>query len=504
MEARAAYAELIRRVREEALLASCAELLGWDEDTYMPRGGAAHRGNQLALLAGLQHDKATDPRIGELLGELEGSALVRDPQTPEAANVREIARAYRRLTRLPRRLVEELARLSTAAQQEWAAARRHADFGRFRPWLEKIVALKSREAECLGYEEAAYDALLEQYEPGTRSRDLAHLFDALRQELVPLANALTYASRRPEVAALRRDFPCERQRVFGEMVAAAVGFDFQRGRLDTAAAHPFFCSVGPDDCRICTAYQPNNFSVSLFTILHEVGHGLYEQGLPAEHFGTPLGDAPSLAVHESQARLWENTVGRSRAFWEHFFVLARRVFPEALAGVRLDDFHFAVNNVEASPNRVRADEVTYNLHILVRFELEQALVAGDLKAADVPAAWNEAYRHYLGIMPANDAEGCLQDGHWAAGMIGYFPTYTLGNVFAAQLFARAAEDLEDLDGPFARGDFSGLLGWLRDKVHRQGSLYPAAQLIEYAVGAPPDHRPLIEALRRKYGELYGI
>jgi carboxypeptidase Taq len=504
MEPRAAYEELIRRVREETLLASCAELLGWDEDTYMPHGGAAHRGNQLALLAGLVHAKATDPRIGDLLAAVEGSSLLGDPQAAEAVNVREIRRAYQRLTRLPRVLVEEMARLTVAAQQEWATARRDADFGRFRPWLEKIVALKCREAECLGYEDTAYDALLEQYEPGARSRDLANLFDALRHELVPLASALTYAGRRPDVSVLQRDYPIDRQRLFGEMAAATVGFDFRRGRLDTTTTHPFFSSVGPDDCRISTRYHPHDFSCGLFAILHEAGHALYEQGLPAAHHGTPLGDAPSLALHESQARLWENTVGRSRPFWEHFFPLACRVFPEALTDVGLDDFHFAVNNVEPTFIRIGADEVTYNLHILVRFELERALVAGDLKAADVPAAWNEAYRHNLGIRPGNDAEGCLQDGHWAAGLIGYFPTYTLGNVFAAQLFARAAADVGDLDGPFARGDFSGLLGWLREKVHGQGGRYPAARLIECATGAPPDHRPLIQALKRKYGELYGV
>jgi carboxypeptidase Taq len=469
----------------------------------MPRAGVANRGNQLALLAGLLHEKATDPRVGELLDAVEEADFLADPHAPETVNVREVRRGYDLLTRLPRRLVEESARVTSLAEQEWAAARRDADFARFRPWLEKVVALKCREAECLGFEACAYDALLDQYEPGARTHDLAELFAALRAELVPLVNALTYAGRRPDVAVLKRPFPLDRQRVFGGLVAAAVGFDFGRGRLDTTT-HPFFSTLGPDDCRITTRYGLHNFCGGLFGILHEVGHGLYEQGLDPEHHGTPMGEAASLGLHESQARLWENTIGRSRAFWRHFFPLARQVLPGMLSGVALDDFHFAVNNVEPSLNRVQADEVTYNLHILVRFELEQALLTGDLKAADLPVAWNAAYRHYLGITPENDAEGCLQDGHWGAGMIGYFPTYTLGNVFAAQLFARAEEDLGGLSEAFARGDFGGLLEWLREKVHRQGSRYPARELIERVTGAPPDHRPLVRALKRKYGELYGM
>ncbi len=371
MNAQAAYDELIRRAREAALLDSCAVLLGWDEETYMPRGGAEHRGNQMALLAGIQHARTTDPRIGELLAVLEGSDLVDDPLSPTAVNVREIRWNYNRSTRLPRALVEELARTTSLAQQEWVVARRHADFAHLRPWLEKIVRLKRCEAESLGFATVAYDALLENYEPGARSADLVALFDALRQELLPLANALTHAGRKPDGSFLERQYPLDRQRVLGEAAAAAVGFDFQRGRLDPTT-HPFFSNIGPGDCRITTRYHANRFSDAFFGVLHEVGHGLYEQGLDPRHHGTPMGEAPSLAAHESQARLWENTVGRSRPFWQHFFPRARQVFPEALHDVSLDEFHFAVNAVEPTPVRVGADEVTYNLHILVRFDLERA------------------------------------------------------------------------------------------------------------------------------------
>ena len=493
----------MRRVREETLLGSCASVLEWDEETYMPRGGAQHRSEQMALLAGLLHERTTDPRVGELLGGVEGSPIVRDPESPAAANVREIRREYDRSTRLPRSLVEETARVTSLAQQEWILARQDADFSRFQPWLEKIVVLKRCAAEALGYNGVAYDALLDEYEPGARSREITQLFDALRRDLVPLVGAIIGSSRQPKLAIIHREFPIERQRVFGEAVAAAVGFDFHRGRLDTAA-HPACNGIGPGDSRITARFSTHDFSDGFFSILHEVGHALYEQGLDPEHYGTPMGEPASLGLHESQSRLWENTVGRSRSFWEHFFPLARHVFHGTLHDVSLDDFHFAINGVEPSVIRVGADEVTYNLHTLIRFELEQALIADDLPVADVPAAWNEGYARVLGITPENDAEGCLQDVHWSAGLIGYFPTYTLGNVFAAQLFAKASDDLGDLSGTFARGDFSGLLGWLREKIHRHGSRYPAARLVEQVTGSPPDHRPLVRALRQKYGELYGV
>jgi carboxypeptidase Taq len=506
MDALTAYNELIRLWHRQSLLASCSALLGWDEQTYMPKGGVEHRGRQMALLAGLHHDQVTDPRVGELLGVLQGPDIIADLEAPAAANVREIRRLHQRATRLPRSLVEEVAHTTSLAQQEWIAARQTADFGRFRPWLETIVALKRREAECLhdgDLQTPLYDALLDEYEPGAQSRDLATLFDALRRELVPLTAAIAASPRRPDRSILHREFPVDRQRHFGEAVAVATGFDFRHGRLDTTA-HPFCTGIGPGDCRITTRFDTHDFSEGFFGILHETGHGLYDQGLDPAHYGTPLGEAVSLGIHESQSRLWENVVGRSRPFWEFFFPLARQIFHESLYDVSLDDFHFAINHVEPSTNRVRADEVTYNLHVLIRFELEQALLSGDLPAADLPGAWNERYREYLGITPQNDAEGCLQDIHWSAGLIGYFPTYTLGNLFAAQLFAQANADLGDQGAAFRRGDFTGLLAWLRQKVHRIGHFYPAARLIEQATGAPPDHRPLVQALRDKYSALYDL
>ena len=503
MRAQAAYEELIHLSRERALLASCVALLAWDEETYMPPGGAAHRAEQLAYLAGLEHDRATDPRLGERLAEVENSDLVSDFLSDAAVNVREWRRQYGRQTRLPRPLVEETARVTSLAQAEWAAARRDADFARFRPWLERVTALKQREAEAVGYTTEPYDALLDEYEPGATARDLDRLFAVLSGELSELTKRLAGAPRRPNLGVLRRDYPAERQRAFGRAAAAALGFDFRRGRLDDTT-HPFFSTIGPGDCRITTRYNPRDLGDAFFSTLHEVGHGLYEQALDPSAYGLPVGEAPSLGAHESQARLWENAVGRRRSYWEHFFPLARQAFPEALDDVGLAEFHFAVNGVEPSLIRVRADEATYDLHILARFGLERALISGDMRSADLPAAWDEAHRRLLGVTPRDDAEGCLQDGHWAAGLFGYFPTYTLGNVIAAQLFARAEEELGGVDAAFARGDFTGLLGWLRERFYCPGGRFPTTLLVEQATGSPPDPGPLVSSLRRKYEELYGV
>lgn len=493
----AAYEELVRQAREAAVLDSCAELLTWDEETYMPLKGVTHRGNQMALLAGLHHERCTHPRIGELLAAVETSSLVADHESATAANMREWRRSYDRLTRLPRRLVEELARITSLAQQAWQIAHARGEFRRFRPWLEKVLVIKREEAECLGYADEPYDALLEDYEPGARTRQIAELFERLRNELVPLVQSVADQSRRTDAAVLRRVYPVAAQRKFARSVAEAVGFDFQRGRLDDTT-HPFFSSIGSGDCRITTRYHEHEFGEGFFGMLHEVGHGLYEQGFDPAHFGTALAEAPSVAVHESQARLWENVVGRCRSFWECFFPQARQAFPEALGDVALDAFLSAVRHVEPTFIRVRADEVTYNLHILLRFDIERDLLTGSLKARELPGAWNEASRRYLGITPTSDLEGCLQDGHWSAGMIGYFPTYTLGNIMAAQLFARAQADLGELDAAFAQGDFRPLLEWLRQHVHRQGARYSATELVARVTGSAQDHRPLLRALCDRY------
>jgi len=498
-----AYTELIRCERETALLGSCGSLLSWDHQTYMPPKGAAHRAGQLGLLAALVHRQATAPRIGELLAAVEGSELVADPVSEAAVSAREIRRDYDRAVRLPEGLVRELAETTALAHDVWARAREAADFALFRPWLEKIVGLKRQQADALGYAALRYDALLEEYEPGETTARLLPLFAELKAALVPLVRAIGESGRAPDSSLLARDYPVEAQAAFGMAAATAIGFDFEAGRLDVTR-HPFCCGIGPGDVRLTTRYNPRDFADAFFSIVHEAGHGLYDQGLDPAAFGTPLGSAVSLGIHESQSRLWENLVARSRPFWDYAFPRLQAAFPQALAGVSPTDFHRAVNHVRPSFIRVDADEVTYNLHILLRFELERALLAGELAVADLPAAWNEEFARLFGLTPPDDARGCLQDVHWSGGDFGYFPTYALGNLYAAQFFAQARAELGDLDGMFRRGEFLPLRDWLAAKIYRQGRRFRAQELVVAVTGRPLAAAPLLTHLRGKYGELYRL
>jgi carboxypeptidase Taq len=493
-----AYAELIRLARDETVLSSVVDLLEWDEEVWMPRGGVEHRAEQMALMAGIVHDRGTDPRYGELLACIETSALIEDPESPPAVNVRELRREYDRERRLPRKLVEESARVTAIATQAWADARKRDDFTSFAPWLDRVFALAREEADAVGYAETRYDALLEDYEPGTTTGQLASLFADLERELVPLVDSLRDQPAPAPAHVMAREFPVDRQRLFVETVAVGLGFDFECGRIDVGI-HPFCTSLGPGDVRIALRYYPRNFARGFFGLLHEVGHALYEQGLDPTHFGSPMGKAASLGLHESQSRLWENLVGRSVGFWRHFYPQLQSTFHDALHDVSLETFRTVINHVAPGVIRVNADEVTYNLHIIIRFELERALVAGDLRAVDVPDAWRTLYRRYLGVTPTNDRTGCLQDVHWSEGLIGYFPTYTLGNIYAAQLFAAAELELGSLDNAFAAGDFLSLRRWLGDRVHRHGQRFPVPTLIERVTGRPPDPSALIRNLESRYG-----
>jgi carboxypeptidase Taq len=495
----AAYQDLLRRVRGVMLLGSCGSLLGWDQQTYMPARGTAHRAEQLALLAGLAHAQFTAPELGELLATAQASPVGREPDA--AVNLREIRRLYERATRVPGALVEAIARTTAQAQEIWIAARKASDFGRFRPWLEKIIGLKREEAAAIGGG-PMYDVLLDEYEPGATAAGLAALFAELAPALRDLVARIAASGRQPDASLLQRTYPVAAQEAFGRTVAAAFGFDFGAGRLDPTT-HPFCSGIGPGDTRLTTRYNPQDFGDAFFSIVHETGHGLYDQGLDPERYGTPLGAPVSLGIHESQSRLWENFVGRSRAFWEHWLPQAAAAFPEALSGVPVDDFFFAVNDVRPSFIRVDADEATYNLHILLRFELEQSLLSGALAVADLPSAWAEGMRKNLGIVPPNDAQGCLQDIHWSGGSFGYFPTYTLGNLYAAQLFATAEKAL-DLPACFRRGEYRPLQEWLREKIYRQGQRYRAVDLVTQVSGAPPSPAFLLRHLRDKLEPLYGL
>ena len=393
---RAVYEQVCDHVRKTTLFRSLDELMGWDERVNLPPAAGDYRAEQMTALAGLVHGRWTDPRFVSLLNELASSELAADAESDTAVTIRELKRDVDRRTKLPQRLVEELARLGVLGQQAWQSARAKNDWESFRPPLERIVKLKQEEAQALGFAESPYDALLDEFEPGELTSNVSRVLEGLRDDLVPLVAAIRESGREPDISLLTREYPIPVQEQFGRTAAAKIGFEFERGRLDVTA-HPFCSTLGPHDHRLTTRYDTHQFNEGFFGILHEAGHGIYEQGLSPDHYGFPLGEATSLGIHESQSRMWENFVGRSRAFWDYFYPQAQAAFPAALGGVRLDDFFFAVNDVRPSLIRVEADEATYNLHILVRFELEQALIAGTLEVADLPEAWNQKYRDYLGL-----------------------------------------------------------------------------------------------------------
>ncbi len=498
-----AFNELCSLTREVALVESVEAALGWDERTYMPAAAGEYRAEQMTFLTGLAHKQRTSQRLGDLLGVLSTSDLTKDVHSDAAATIREMKRQYDKRVKLPQALVEELTRASVLGQQAWVNARRDNDFAAFAPHVEKLFHLKRQQAECLGYEDNAYDALLDDFEPDAKTADVAKVLSDLRSELVPLVHAIMDSSRKAPVEIVAREYPAASQEAFGKAAAAAIGFDFTRGRLDVTH-HPFCSGMGPHDCRITTRYDERFFNSAFFGILHESGHGIYDQGLRPEQFGLPPGNYVSLGIHESQSRMWENLVGRSRAFWQHFFPLLQGAFPGSVGNVRLDEFYFAINHVAPSLIRVEADEATYNLHIIIRFELEQALLGQDLAIGDLPAAWREKYLQYLGVEPPTDADGCLQDIHWSAALIGYFPTYSLGNLYASQFFEQADRDLGGLSAMFARGEFAPLKTWLNEKIHHRGQCYSATELVQLITGQPLSHAPLIRHLRGKLGPLYGL
>lgn len=495
--------ELLRRLAEIHHLNMARAIVNWDELTYMPPGGAAARARLTAALTRLAHEKLTDPEIGRLLDRLQREVEGEPPEHDGAALLRIVRREYERAVKLPADLVTELAEASSAGYQAWVKAREERNFSLFQDSLARIVDLVRRKAEALGYTHHPYDALLDEYEPGLTTEEVARLFSRLREDLVPLVRAITDNVDAVDDRILKQPFPENEQWALAEEALRLIGFDFSRGRQD-ATVHPFCTSFSPNDVRLTTRVDPNCFSPAFFAALHEGGHGLYEQGLPIEHEESPLGQAISLGIHESQSRLWENLVGRSRAFWRHMFPRVQSRFPSQLAGANAETMYRAVNRVEPSFIRVEADEVTYNLHIMLRFDLEKQLLGGALEPAQVPEAWNAKMEEYLGITPRHDADGVLQDVHWSHGLFGYFPTYTLGNVLAVQFYEAALEDRPGIRDDVEKGDYGSLLQWLRHHIHRHGSRYLPGELVQKATGRPMDPEPFLMYIRRKYGELYGV
>jgi carboxypeptidase Taq len=488
----AAYLQLCERSREVYLLRSVAGVLSWDFETYIPSKAIPYRADQLSYLEAKAHTLFTEACVGDWLKAAEQFGF--DPELDEGANIREWRRSYDRATKIPVALVEEFEKTRTIAREAWVQARAESKFSLFKPHLEKIVELTRRKADLWGYEESPYDALMDDYEPGITARQVQPVLEELRAALVDLLDQIAESS--VQANFLDGHYPIDGQQAFCKEIAAAFGYDFAAGRIDTTM-HPFATSLGPFDQRITTRYNVKRFEVSLYGVMHETGHALYEQGLRADRIGLPSGDAVSLGIHESQSRLWENHVGRTPQFWRLWHAAACKYLPD-IARYSPEDLASGVQRVAPSFIRVEADEVTYDLHILLRFEMELALIEGRLKVKDLPEAWNTRFHELFGLIVPDDTRGVLQDIHWSLGSLGYFPTYTLGNLNAAQLMFAAEKKISGLPDQLVRGNYVPLLHWLRENVHQHGRRYLPAELMRKATGEPTQARYRIEYLRNKY------
>lgn len=500
-----AYTQLLEELREIATLSSVSSLLGWDQETMMPTKGAGARAEAMALTGRITHEKFISEQIGDLIGECETDVgLLGDPAV--SANLRELRRDYERARRIPPDLVAETQATSAYSQLAWRQAREDDAFEIFRPWLEKQIDLSRRRAECYGTPPGGeiYDALLEDYEPGMTVAKLASIFEPLRAELTALIAEIASASYRPNDAPLRLRVPIPRQQIFHRTVLDRLGFDPEAGRLDIST-HPFSSGIAPGDTRITSRYREDGFADALGSTMHEAGHALYEQGLPKmEYWGQPLGEPAGQGIHESQSRLWENQVGRSMAFWTWALPVAKDTLGSVLEPYSVAQIYEALNIVRPHLIRVESDEATYNLHVMLRFDLERAMLSGDLSPQDLPGAWNERIRFDLDLEVPDDTRGCLQDIHWSKGSVGYFPTYTLGNLYAAQLYETVLEQEPNIEAQFASGEFSTLLRWLRTRIHANGRRLTAADLCRAVTGRGLSHEPLMRHLRGKLFPIYRL
>jgi carboxypeptidase Taq len=478
------------------------QLLNWDQQTYMPSGGAEERGEQLATLAQLAHERFTSPEVGQLLEDLQVFTDQLPPDSDEACLIRVTRRQYNKQTRLPASYVSEYAQVTTVAQTAWEQAKANDDFERFRPHLQRIVELRRQYAEFFAPYDHVYDPLLDDFEPDLKTAEVQQIFNSLKPEQVALIQAIASC---PQVddSFLHQPFDEKSQWEFGVEVITRFGYDWQRGRQDRSV-HPFSTSFGLGDVRITTRLDPNWLAPALFGTMHECGHALYDQGISPTLRRTPLASGASMAIHESQSRLWENLVGRSRAFWTFFYPHLQKIFPQQLGNVDLNTFYRAINKVQPSLIRTEADEATYNLHVMLRLELEIALMEGNLEVQDLPEVWNSKMQEYLGIAPKTNREGVLQDIHWSFGGLGYFPTYALGNLISAQLWEAIMKDIPDLENQIEHGEFSALLSWLREKIHRHGMKFPPQELVQKVTGSTITPQPYLRYLKRKFSDIYGL
>ena len=497
-----AFEELKASLREIGDVEQAEAVLGWDQRTYMPLMGAEARSRQLATLAKIVHEKLVAAETQEQLAKAEAEA--EGEQDPvRRAYLRVARRNMDKATKVPLALVVEMAQTFARAESVWEEAKNHDDWGSFAPWLEKIVHLKQQYARAIGFKKRIYDALLDDYEEGMTADDLDGMFEALKGVTVPLVRAIAGRAGRVDERLLQKPGDEGVQERFARKVLGDCGYDWKRGRLDRAA-HTFCTNLGRDDVRITTRMEPENAAGALFSCLHEMGHAFYEMNSAAELEGTPLAGGVSLGVHESQSRLWENLVGRSRVFWRHYFPQWQQEFAGAFGAVAGEDFYRAINRVRPSLIRTESDEVTYNLHIILRYEMEQELLEGRLQVSDAPGAWNAKMRQYLGMEPKTHREGILQDVHWSGGGMGYFPTYTLGNILSVQFFEAATKAHPEIAGEIEVGRFGTLLGWLGENIHRHGKIYPPRELVRRATGREMTIEPYAGYLKRKYGEIYGL
>lgn len=491
---------LLSRMQELRDLQGLIGLATWDQETYLPSKAGPARAHQLSTLQGLHHAHLVDPRLGDALAR---AAAQQDLSGDERAMVRVLTRDREREVRVPSALVKALAEAQSHGLHAWREARKERRFSLFLPALQRLVQLRREQADAYGHDGERYDALLEGHEPGMRVSRLTPVLAALRDHLIPMVGRLAAARRSVPRVFDGRKYDKDTQWAFTLRLLKDLGFDLEAGRQDLSI-HPFTGGTHPLDVRLTIHVDESTPLPAIFSTIHEAGHGLYEQGFAPEHYRTPLASVPSMGLHESQSRLWENIVGRSRPFWEHYFPALREAFPQALAGVDVDGFHAAVNEVSPSLIRIESDEVTYNLHIALRYELELLMVRDELPLADLPAAWNTRMEKYLGVTPPDDTRGVLQDIHWAWGELGYFPTYSLGNLYSASLYRAAGRAIPDLEGHLRRGELLPLRDWLRTHVHRQGFRLSAEDLVRQVTGQGLTDTDFLSYLKEKYGALYGV
>lgn len=497
------YQALFTHSKKIRLLDSISHLLEWDQETYMPLKGSGVRADQLELMASLSHQEKTSPNFKKALSKLidlkSGKIDAKNLTLPQKAALREWRRDFLKAVALPNDFVKSFARHTCEAMVIWAEARKTDNFSLFAPYLEKIIDMSRQKADYLGFKSHPYDALLDCFEPDTKTTEIDSLFKKLKPTIKSLLGKIV-ASKQVDDKFLHGKFDAEKQLDFGRQLLKAMGYDLEKGRLDLSN-HPFSMSLHPSDSRVTTRIHRTSLFDSISAVLHEGGHSLYEMGLMPEYYGSPLCEAISLGIHESQSRLWETRIGQSKPFWKHFLPPLKKEFKK-LEKVTLDQFYKAINRVSPSFIRVEADEVTYSLHVILRFELEKKLIEGSLTVADLPDAWNYLMKDYLGIEPETDREGCLQDIHWSMGAFGYFPTYTLGNLYAAHFFQAFEKDFPDWETRVSKGELLFLREWLKEKIHQHGRFYSAADLLKKVSGQKLSEAPYLAYLTKKYQGIY--